>query len=547
MSPTSQPSSKPTHEATPSPTAVIPIMSFTSTISLTGLASSTLDKSSQVAIIESAAKSMNIESSAISMDEFNTYQASLTLSSLTIFTSSNLLTITYSAQVTLLTSLSLVSYPYSSPQEYYNILTQQLTTSVSSGTFTTYLNQFAPSSSAVYGAQATGVTNSGYALAGVNTSTDSKQSIDIKAIAGAVVGAVVAFVLIVWLIRKKYITFSCLKRQSRTPYTNMNGSNTKPRQSVHDDVVEIGYNRSNDWQDWSSDIETREEGISPFADKTKNSSNNFGKTSGNTKKNPVVPKNNKNDDHFELQSHRPLQASIKSSTTQSSSQTFQEADLFSFSGKSMIELDPHQHISTDSYSNDIFNSFSNANGPTVQKSDDGWNTFQVSDDPNAKQQQQQEQQQHNPFEAPNTFNTFSNIPAVQNSADSWNTFGQQHVTSSNQPSAPTDLFTSFPQQSVQPQQSNAPTDLFTSFPQQSVPSNNAPTNEQQRSSNPFTSGVNLSRSSLQQQPASQPQTDLFHKFIQTAELPKTPTQQRQKPNNPFENIHSLIPPKKDKN
>jgi hypothetical protein len=137
-------------------------MSFTSVLAMSGLNSLTIDDDSKDAIIKSAAKSMNIDSSAIKIDAVNTYQASLLSFLNAYFKIPKLLVITYKADVTLITSLSLVSYPYSSPQQYYDALTQQLTSSVSSGTFTTYLNTFAPSNSAVYGAQATGVTYSDF-------------------------------------------------------------------------------------------------------------------------------------------------------------------------------------------------------------------------------------------------------------------------------------------------------------------------------------------------------------------------------------------------
>ena len=597
--PSRQPTSQPTHptaKPSPQPTATIPIMSFTSNIALKGLTSSTLDDNSKVAIIKSAASSMNINSGAISIDQLKIYQASLMSSSIAnLFNLPRLLTVTYSADVTLLTSLSLVSYPYSSPQQYYDTLTQQLTSSVSSGAFNNYLNVYAPINSAVYGAQATGVTNSGFTLAGVadNTVPQTKETLNIKAIAGAVVGVVVGLIILFCLIRKQYINFSCLKSRSSANYSNMNASNqinrNRHEENKDDDTVEIGYNRRNDWQDWSSNtkVETQDEGVSPFADNTKNTSNNFGK-SKTAKKNPLITKSRTeedDEDNFELQSYPPLHATQDEYKSQSSVDpinSFPESNsVLSISGKSFIHFESHQEKNVEQ-SNDIYNTFSSES--VIQKSPDGWNTFDSPQPPTIHHNQfndfnntQVDQnwnsleqssgyatslqssgpsadtfnfQQNSQSSEHDMFSSFSHSPPVQtiqmNSPSEF--FTQQSSQSSTvtftsiqqqpvQPSEPVDIFTSLPQQP-----SESSTDIFTSIQQQSAVQPSGPVDK--FNNNPFSS---LSFTGTQQQQQSSQPQDLFHKFIQTSvELPKAQTQPKEKPINPFENIHSLIPQKKGK-
>ncbi len=189
---TARPSAQPS--APPSP-----IVTFSSNITLAGLTTPDLDGPSRDAVIQTTAQEMNVDPITVS------YVGTIVLSSSPrlapvasqLHLRQNVLATTYSVIAITRTQIALSATQYSSTDALYSGLTSLLANSVTSGAYTTALDQNAQAlgATSLATASATSATSSAPTVVNAASGGNNNSALDAGAIAGIVLGSI-GFVLI---------------------------------------------------------------------------------------------------------------------------------------------------------------------------------------------------------------------------------------------------------------------------------------------------------------------------------------------------------------
>ncbi len=211
VSPSVAPFAAPTAKPTASPTVLVgtarpsaqpsappsPIVTFSSNITLAGLTTPELDGPSRDAVIQTTAQEMNVDPLTVS------YVGTIVLSSAPRLTPvashlrQNALATTYSVIAITRTQIALSATQYSSTDALYSGLTSLLANSVTSGAYTTALDQNAQAlgATSLATASATSATSSAPTVVNAASGGNNNSALDAGAIAGIVLGSI-GFVLI---------------------------------------------------------------------------------------------------------------------------------------------------------------------------------------------------------------------------------------------------------------------------------------------------------------------------------------------------------------
>ena len=187
---TARPSAQPS--APPSP-----IVTFSSNITLAGLTNPELDGPSRDAVIQTTAQEMNVDALTVSYVGTIVLSSSPRLAPVSSHLRQNALDTTYSVIAITRTQIALSATQYSSTDALYSGLTSMLASSVTSGAYTTALDQNAQAlgATSLATASATSATSSVPTVVNAASGDDNNSALDAGAIAGIVLGSI-GFVLI---------------------------------------------------------------------------------------------------------------------------------------------------------------------------------------------------------------------------------------------------------------------------------------------------------------------------------------------------------------
>jgi cell wall integrity and stress response component len=192
FTPTATPTATPTQVPTAQPTKqTSPVLQFSSNLTLAGLTSPTLDTLSQQVVVNTTAISMAIASKYVSFLG-QTAVPSVSVSIVKLEKKINT-DGTYSVIASTLTKI-----PTSNPDSLYTSLTTALDNAVSSGQFSTTLQEVgdAAGDTQTANAQCTGVSNSAPIISYPPSSSNNSNGLSGGAIAGIVIGVLAGVALI---------------------------------------------------------------------------------------------------------------------------------------------------------------------------------------------------------------------------------------------------------------------------------------------------------------------------------------------------------------
>jgi hypothetical protein len=206
--PTAITTATPSAIPTPLPTSPSPVITFTSSLTISGVTNTTFNTAAKNAVCNATASGMGISM------KYCTYLSTTPSTSATpaAFSAQEIPSITVEIQeihtesgsTVISTTSTTINTGSTDPTTYYNTLTSNLDASVSSGTFNSYLH----SASTAYGATATAsatctnVTNSEPTIVYPSSSSSSSSNnsgLSAGAIAGIVIGSVAGVILIGFL------------------------------------------------------------------------------------------------------------------------------------------------------------------------------------------------------------------------------------------------------------------------------------------------------------------------------------------------------------
>ena len=196
-SPTVTPTLRPTRSPTYAPSIqVTPIVTFDSSLTLSGLTSNTLSTSGRDSVVSVTASSMGVSKNTVSFvseTAIANNRRKLSTSEMTLFST------TYTILAVTRVDIPLSSTIYATTTELYNTLTNKLDSAVKSGNFTTELILSAQSNNAseLFTAEALNVTNTAaiVEVPSLSGNTNSSEDLSTGGIAGIVIGGFFFLVL----------------------------------------------------------------------------------------------------------------------------------------------------------------------------------------------------------------------------------------------------------------------------------------------------------------------------------------------------------------